>query len=109
MFFDDHPEFLETSHTAATKGRLNLRHLAIIKENEDILRGRSVVDIASHDGRWSYAALEAGATRVIGIEGRQSLVENAKRTLAAKGVPESRYTMIKGDVHRRIAQARRRG
>lgn len=47
MFFDDHPDFLETSHTAATKGRLNLRHLGIIKENEAILRGRSVADIAS--------------------------------------------------------------
>lgn len=102
MFFDEHPEFLQTSHTAATKGRLNLRHLGIIKENEAILRGRSVVDIASHDGRWSYAALEAGATRVIGIEGRRSLVEHAKRTLAAKGVPESRYRMIAGDVHSRI-------
>jgi hypothetical protein len=102
MFFDEHPEFLQTSHTAATKGRLNLRHLGIIKENEAILRGRSVVDIASHDGRWSYAALEAGATRVIGIEGRPRLVENAKRTLAAKGVPESRYRMIAGDVHSRI-------
>jgi hypothetical protein len=104
MFFDDHPEFLQTSHTAATKGRLNLRHLAIIKENEAILRGRSVVDIASHDGRWSYAALQAGATRVIGIEGRSRLVRNAKRTLAAKGVDESRYTMIKGDVHSRILE-----
>lgn len=102
MFFDDHPEFLETSHTAATRGRLNLRHLAIIEENEDILRGRSVVDIASHDGRWSYAALEAGAEHVIGIEGRRSLVEHANRTFAAKGVPESRYRMVKGDVHRRM-------
>jgi hypothetical protein len=104
MFFDDHPEFLETSHTAASKSRLNLRHLAIIEENQDILRGRSVVDIASHDGRWSYAALEAGASRVIGIEGRQSLVKAARRTLAAKGVPKSRYTMVRGDVHRRMLQ-----
>ena len=101
MFFDEHG-VLETSHTAATKGRLNLRHLAIIKENEAILRGGSIVDIASHDGRWSFAALEAGATRVIGIEGRPRLVETAKRTLAAKGVPESRYRMIAGDVPSRI-------
>ena len=53
MFFDEHPEFLHTSQTAATKGRLNLRHLGIIKENEAILRGRSVVDIASSIGRAS--------------------------------------------------------
>jgi methyltransferase family protein len=102
MFFDTHPDFLRTSRTAASRRRLNLRHLAIIQANEDILRGRSVVDIASHDGRWSYAALEAGATHVIGIEGRRRLVQNTRRTFAAKGVDESRYTMIRGDVHRKL-------
>lgn len=102
MFFDDHPEFLETSQTAASKKRLNLRHVAIIEQNQDVLRGRTVVDIASHDGRWSFAALEAGATHVTGIEGRRSLVETARETLAAKGVPESRYRMVRGDVHRRM-------
>ena len=102
MFFDDHPEFLETSHTAADKDRLNLRHVAIIEENADILRNRTVVDIASHDGRWSYGALQAGATHVTGIEGRRRLVEHAKETFARKRVPESQYTMIRGDVHRRL-------
>ncbi len=46
MFFDENPEFLETSTTASDKERLNLRHLAIIEENADILRGSSVIDIA---------------------------------------------------------------
>lgn len=69
MFFDDHPEFLETSSTAAGKDRLNLRHVAIIEEHCKILSGSRVLDIASHDGRWSFAALQAGATHVTGIEG----------------------------------------
>jgi hypothetical protein len=99
MFFDDHPEFLETSTTAATIGRLNLRHLAIIDGHRDILHGARVLDIASHDGRWSFAALDAGAAQVTGVEGRPELVENARRTFAAKGVDAARYTMIAGDVH----------
>lgn len=99
MFFDDHPEFLETSQTAASKSRLDLRHLGIIRENADILEGRSVVDIASHDGRWAYAALDAGASRVLGIEGRQELVDHASRTFATKGVPEEKYRFMQGDVH----------
>jgi hypothetical protein len=104
MFFDDHPEFLETSTTAASRGRLNLRHLAIIDHHRDILRGARVLDIASHDGRWSFAALEAGADHVTGIEGREELVEHARNTLAAKGVAESRFEFIAGDVHDMLTQ-----
>jgi hypothetical protein len=99
VFFDDHPEFLETSSTASSKSRLNLRHLGVIKENEEILRGRSVVDIASHDGRWCYAALDVGATHVTGLEGRRRLIDNTKQTFDAKGVPATQYTLIQGDVH----------
>ena len=109
MFFDENPEFLETSVTAASRNRLNLRHLGIIKENEDVLRGSTVVDVASHDGRWSYAALDAGADRVIGIEGRQRLVDNANRTFAAKGVRGSAYVMIQGDVHEELLRPKVKG
>lgn len=102
MFFDEHPEFLETSRTAASLERLNLRHLGIIEANADVLRGRSVVDIASHDGRWAFAALEAGATRVIGLEGRRSLVRTARRTLRSKGVARDRYRFVQGDAHAKL-------
>jgi Methyltransferase domain len=104
MFFDDHPEFLETSTTAISLGRLNLRHLAIIDHHRDILKGARVLDIASHDGRWSFAALEAGAVHVTGVEGRPDLVDNAQRTLADKGIDESRYEFIAGDVHDVLTQ-----
>jgi hypothetical protein len=104
MFFDDHPEFLDTSTTAASRGRLNLRHLAIIDHHRDLLRGARVLDIASHDGRWSFAALEAGAAKVTGIEGRPELVEAARRTFAAKGVDPGRYDFIVGDVHDVLTQ-----
>lgn len=99
MFFDDHPEFLETSETAASLRRLNLRHVAIIEENKDVFPGQRVVDIASHDGRWSYAAHVAGASHVTGIEGRRELVRNARRTFRAKGVPEDEFRFMRGDVH----------
>jgi hypothetical protein len=99
MFFDDHPEFLETSSTSANVQRLNLRHTAIIDENREVLRGARVLDIASHDGRWSFAALQAGAGAVTGIEGRDYLVDNANRTFTEKGVDPSRFTFITGDAH----------
>lgn len=102
MFFDEHPQFLETSGTAASRRRLNLRHLGIIRENEDVLRGSSVVDIASHDGRWAYAAYDAGATHVTGIEGRQELIDNAIENFVGLGVPRDAYRFIQGDVHEKL-------
>ena len=102
MFFDENPEFLETSNTAASRGRLNLRHLGIIMENQDVLKGSRVVDIASHDGRWAYAALDAGAAHVTGIEGRPELVDHACRTFAEKGVAPDAYRFLQGDVHEKL-------
>ena len=63
-FFDRYPRYLTTSDSETQMGsaRLNLRHTAIIESNLDAIRGRRILDIASHDGRWSFAALRAGAT-----------------------------------------------
>lgn len=99
MFFDDHPEFLETSETATSKKRLDLRHRVMIEDNAKLLDGKRVLDIASHDGRWSFAALDAGAAHVTGIEGRPEMVKHAEHTIAAKGIDQSRYTFIAGDAH----------
>ena len=99
MFFDMHPEFLETSNTAADLRRLNLRHQAIFEENRSLFADARVLDLASHDGRWSFAALEQDASFVLGIEGRRPLVTSATNTLRAKGVSTSRYEFITGDLH----------
>jgi precorrin-6B methylase 2 len=98
MFFDDHPRFLETSQTAAHRDRLNLRHEAIITSNRHILEGSRVVDIGSHDGRWSCAALRAGAQHVIGIEARQELVQHSNDNFAYYGFPPETYHFQLGDV-----------
>lgn len=67
-FFDPYAQFLTTSATSASPSRLNARHAAIIQGNLELFRGKRVLDIASHDGRWSFAALHAGAKHVTGIE-----------------------------------------
>ena len=87
-----------------------MRHLGIIRENEDVLRGSSVVDIASHDGRWAYAAYDAGATHVTGIEGRQELIDNAIENFDDLGVPRDTNRFIQGDAHGKLLghEARRR-
>jgi predicted nicotinamide N-methyase len=35
----------------------------LIQSNLNVICGRNVLDIACHDGRWSFAATKAGASR----------------------------------------------
>jgi hypothetical protein len=104
MFFDAHPRFYETSQTSPYHGRLNLRYEAIFAENRDILNGARVLDIASHDGRWSLAALECGAKSVVGIEARADLVEKSAENLAFYGYAPERYEFIAGDILEVLAE-----
>jgi hypothetical protein len=105
-FFDDNPRFLTTSKTGSTALRLNARYLPIIESNRAILEGKRVLDIASHDGRWSFAALKAGASHVTGIEARDYLVRNAGESFRLFDVPADRYSFLCGDVFEILAQQR---
>jgi hypothetical protein len=100
-FFDRYSRFRETSivGTQDKHGRrLDWRWRAIIGAHHPLFDGARVLDLASHDGRWSMAALDAGASQVVGIEGRQSLVDHAKETFAAYGIERKRYRFVLGDV-----------
>ncbi len=98
-FFEQFPRFYQTSATGLATARLNLRYEAIFGENRDIFAGASVIDIASHDGRWSLAALATGARAVIGIEARPELAEAATENLARYGYGADRVRFITGDAH----------
>lgn len=98
MFFDDYPAFLESSSTAASLRRLNYRHRAIIESNVTFLRDANILDIASHDGRWSFAALRAGAKHVTGIEARPELVKRGTANMDLYGVERESYDFINGDI-----------
>lgn len=98
-FFDDYPLFYSTSKTTPYPTRLNARHKMLIQSNIEIIKDRSVLDIASHDGRWSFAAIKAGARSVLGIEGRHYLVDNAKANFQEYGVPAEKFSFIVGDIH----------
>jgi hypothetical protein len=103
-FFDFYPRFYETSETSPHRARLNLRYEAIFAENRDIFAGARVLDIASHDGRFSLAALATGATEVICIEARPELVENSHENLAYYGYGPEQARFINGDVFQVLAE-----
>jgi predicted nicotinamide N-methyase len=96
IYFDNYPDFYTTSKTGASSNRLNARYKALIESNLPLIQNKTVLDLASHDGRWSFAAIKNGAKYVIGIEDRRHLVENAIRDMKTYG--------ITADVHYEIAK-----
>lgn len=55
--------------------RLNARHAMIVQPFLAEIAGARVLDLAAHDGRWSYALAAAGAAQVVGVEARQELID----------------------------------
>ena len=103
-FFDSYPRFYSTSQTAATPNRLNKRYEALVNSNRAIIKGKSVLDIASHDGRWSLAAHNTGALQVLGVEAREHLVKSAQANMRAYQVPEDQVHFALGDVFKVLDQ-----
>jgi len=101
-FFDHFATFVETSETGPVIDRLNARYLTLIHENRALLEGATVLDLASHDGRFSFAALQNGARRVIGIELEPGLVEKSRANMAHYDVPSDRYEFVNGDLFETI-------
>ena len=98
-FFDAHPRFYKTSSTTPLPNRLNRRYDAIIRAHQEQIRDQRILDIASHDGRWSFAALESDAKHVLGIEGRPENVlfyatSNRRHLMPREMIENERSTAI---------------
>ena len=122
MFAEDYPRFIEVSELTAAAdqeerrpgqrsrsatqqwNRMNERYEALFASNRDIFDGARVLDLASHDGRYSFAALKAGAAHVTGVEVRQSLVDRAQETFAFYGQDPETYRFVCGDVFEVLAR-----
>ncbi|MBN1367350.1 MAG: methyltransferase domain-containing protein [Dehalococcoidales bacterium] len=92
--------FLETGRiTAETPlNRLNWRCEILLTKNKEAIKGKRVLDLASHDGVFSYACLKLGASHVTGVEGRRSLINSANDNLASLGFNKEQFTFIEDDV-----------
>jgi SAM-dependent methyltransferase len=69
---------IEFDRTDKGSARLQERHKRIIDANLDAIVAKRVLDLASNNGRWSYAAVAAGAASVTGVEGRREKVAEAE-------------------------------
>jgi hypothetical protein len=99
-FFDflrDNPRY---AATAGSVSRLNKRHRFLVQPYLADIEGSSVLDLASHDGRWSYALSAAGARSVLGIEGRAEMI--AQYASYPPGPIRDRVEFVQGDVYEEL-------
>jgi hypothetical protein len=80
-FFTDHPEFQESPVGGKSPERMNCRYDRIIEWNRDFLQNKRILDIGAHDGRWSCAAVDAGAEASICIEPNPKNLERGKKII----------------------------
>jgi hypothetical protein len=115
VFADDYPRFIELSEltpegqgrrsaSELQRSRMNERYEALFASNRDIFDGARVLDLASHDGRYSFAALKTGAAHVIGVEVRQILIDRAQEAFAFYGQDPETYHFVRGDVFEVLAR-----
>lgn len=83
--------------SAGVRQRLIERHKRIVDPNKDCFEGKTVLDLASHNGRWTYAAIKAGTSYILGIEGRQELIDTGLAEFAR--FPRESYDFARGDVY----------
>lgn len=81
---------------AGVAERMDRRHERLIDPLRPALQGARVLDLAAHDGRWSYAFAAAGARQVIGVEGRQELIN--RFTQYPDDDARQRVTLIHADI-----------
>jgi len=98
-FFERYSRFLETGETNPNPNRLFGRYAAIIEHRREIFEGARVLDLGSHDGRWSLAALDAGAAHVTGIEARASLIQKTVENFSHYGIGADRYAFEEADAN----------
>jgi SAM-dependent methyltransferase len=78
--------------------RLRHQYRAFISHNWDLFRGARVLDIPSGYGFWSFAALDAGATHLVGLESSRTAVEAARRAFVAQSIDPNSYQFVNSEI-----------
>lgn len=71
---------------------------ALLSVTGGSLEGRRVLDLGCNAGFWSLQATEAGADFVLGVDGRQMHVEQARLVFEAKGIDPGRFRFEQANI-----------
>jgi predicted nicotinamide N-methyase len=95
--FEKFPAFFGTSKAGGAE-RLRYRYNLLFAGRTELFRGKRVIDVGSHDGRWGFCALQNGAKFALGIEAWPDTVEAGIRNYQLYGVAPQSYQFLVGDV-----------
>jgi 2-polyprenyl-3-methyl-5-hydroxy-6-metoxy-1,4-benzoquinol methylase len=104
-------EFLKSTRrygeNSTAIARLNVRRDFLVAPYETDLADARVLDLASHDGRWSYALSAAGAREVVGVEARPELIEQFDEF--PDDEQKKRISFVQGDIFEELPKMIERG
>ena len=92
--FDRYDAISGTALRPHAAKRLRDRYEVIVARNRALFKNSRVLDLRSGDGRWSFAAVEAGAAEVIGVDSKQEAVEAARNAFMKIGVKPAAYQFV---------------
>jgi hypothetical protein len=95
-------------YTDAGINRVNARFKVFMEPFKADFTNARVLDLASHDGRWTYAALKLGAAHVTGIEARPELIAKGKH-IFDRDEFRGRSTFLAGDIFEVMPQLQKQG
>lgn len=107
-FFNNYSSFTTKTGLSNYRKRLNQRYKAIIDWNKNYIAKSSILDIASHDGRWAFAALKAHAHHVTCVEPRKNHIKWIHANMKENGADPLKYTIIQGDIHDELEKFKER-
>ena len=96
--FDAYEDLRDTAARPIAGIRLRHRYDAIIGNNRALFKSANVLDIHCRDGRWTLAALDAGAAHVVAVENEDQSIETARHNLERLGTKSSTYELINSDI-----------
>lgn len=82
----------------AIPNRLNWRTEILLARNVDAIAGMRVLDIASADGRFSFACYQLGAAHVTGVEGRADQVQQGREWLLELKCDPAKLSLKTSDI-----------
>lgn len=82
MIFNEQQDFHLTSTIASSIDRLNFRFNHFLLPIKDKFNNAKVLDLGSHNGRWTYASIKLGAKFVFGVEKDKSYIDKARESLS---------------------------
>jgi len=80
----------------------------LIDSNKKIIKDSPILDLASYDGRWSFAAIKNGAKRVLGIEFNENALKRSFEIFKRYEIDSEKYSFIEGDIFEKIKELKPR-